>query len=107
MSKKRGNTRKARKRIRTNPKPRTKRQTDVHHFYWEKKLYRRNVTIELDYDVHHNYHNHFMHNCKDAEYRRCHRAECIYAEICCYWRTLVDFGKRLAQDRLLEPEAQN
>ena len=71
--------------------------TDRHHFYWPKKLYRNGINdpIPMSYRRHHEYHGHFMSKCKKWEQRICHFAFCEFAPMCCYFKTEVDYGRRV------------
>jgi hypothetical protein len=73
------------------------RKKDDHHFYWPKKLYKKlgikNEPMTLPYDLHHNYHGHFMSRCKKAHERKCLIGRCEFQAICCYFRRFENYGE--------------
>lgn len=69
-----------------------RRVKDRHHYYFPKKLYRKNRIIILSYDYHHDFHNFFMANCKYPP-RDCHKGGCRFALICCYHKSFIPYGK--------------
>jgi hypothetical protein len=70
-----------------------------HHFYHPKRLYRddENIITLVLISVHKAYNSHFDHNCKwrNPHDRACHYEVCGFAEMCCYCKSLVPYGKRL------------
>lgn len=78
-----------------------RRDTDEHHFYHPRKLYKkkgiRNRIMKMSYDIHHNYHNFFMRNCQHGKGRDCNKGTCGFETFCCYKKTTTPWGELVVE----------
>lgn len=70
-----------------------RRDKDIHHYFFPKKLYGKgNKLMRISYEFHHAFHNFYMAHCKYPP-RTC--GKCQFSLVCCYADTSIPFGERV------------